>query len=1373
MSQSTLSQNPYRNSNLFSGHYLKERIKELDEWEDAEGVEAAFDQLQELWKKEDTLVAGHKEDPLIDKWIEPVLEILGHETIPEQTLPDGGGYVDRLLYESEEVYREAAERKLKDDPGGTFGKASALLEAKQWNANFTKRFSEDRQYRDASHQVKFYLERTPENIQWGILTNGKQWRLYGTKDYETQTFYEVDLPELLESGTVEDFKYFHLFFRPEAFKSVAGDTFLDTVWNESETAAQELGEDLQDNVFTALRVLGKGFLETNDLSIDPDDDEALDELKEQSLVLLYRLMFILYAESRHLINPDDPEAQREYEENFSLDQKRVEIRDAIQEGETFDSAYSEYSTSIWQRLQDLFRLIDQGKEDLGIPAYNGGLFDADEHDFLTEHGVADEYLAEVIYRISTTKTDDGEFVLADYADLDTRHLGSIYEGLLEHEFRIAPEQYAAVSEDGGQVWKPATEVSVADAVESVPAGGLYVVNDDGERKSTGSYYTPDYVVTYIVEETIDPLIEEIKDELRADGLEPSDRQYFMRFWQSVQELKILDPAMGSGHFLTKATGYLTERVMEVVREQELQSYDEQEFRRRISKECIYGVDLNGMAVELAKLSMWLETLAADQPLAFLDHHLKTGNSLVGSDISEILSTDDEGGPSGQTTLSDWMEQTRREALEHVMDLMQDLLDIDNDELSDIKEMERTYEEIRSDPLFVHLLEMASVHTASQFGLDVPDDADEQMAKALRDDSWEDVAETDWFKSAQAMAETEQFFHWELEFPEVFFGESGDLAGDAGFDVVLGNPPYVRQEQLKSAKSYFQTRYDTYHSAADLYTYFLELGYKVLRNSKSLGFIVSNKFMHSEYGQKLRSKLSKQTKIRRAIDFHSLPVFGREVSAYPLILIFDKEEALETHKPLIGKVPSLDFADLRREISDIGYEVKQKSFGDNGWRIQNPQLTKIINKIEKDAQQLVDYIDVPLRRGILTGLNEAFILEKEEYQKLDLDDKHVFSLLRGRDIHRYRVDYEDRHLIRIPSGWTKSAADVKTEAEAWDWFKSEHTQLAKYLSKFRSDAENRHDRGDCWWELRPCDYYKELEGPKIVYPVISKGPNFALDTDGHHINDKLYSIPTEDYKLLAILNSNLTRFWVQAELSGLRGGYQEFRAVHVEQVPIKHVTEDGELSELAQDAIETREKRDRLNLSLLDHLGNYTKGEPLPEIGFSQPPKDSADSILHETTETREKLQIERATVERENPSTVTINLTARYKPEDEDGHDLDQYGYTETEFLPALRITDLTETEADLIEAFVPVAVEEAGGFAGFRDNATKTNSLIDRLKGLTLPEVADVEDGLQSYIETKERAEELDEKIQKTDYLIDQIVYELYGLTDEEIEIVESATSD
>ncbi|USZ69158.1 N-6 DNA methylase [Halorussus salilacus] len=1384
MSQPTLSSEPYRNSNLFSGYYLDERIAELDEWEDAEGVEGAFERLQALYEREQKVVEGQKEDALIDAWIDPVLEILGYGSRPEVTLPDGGGYIDRLLFDSEEARREAEMEAMEADEEVLFKKASGLLEAKQWNASFTQRFSEERQYRDASHQVKFYLERTPESVQWGILTNGRKWRLYGTNDYETQTFYEIDLPELLEFGDVEDFKYFYLFFRPEAFREVSGSTFLDTVWNESETAAQELGEDLQDNVFTALRVLGKGFVETNDLHIDPDDEAALDELKEQSLVLLYRLMFVLYAESRNLIDPDDSTAKQKYDENFSLDRKRLDILDTIDSGESFDSAYSEYSMSIWQRLQDLFRLIDQGEDDLGIPPYNGGLFDADEHEFLAENRVADEYIAEVIYRLSTTETDEGEFVPADYADLDTRHLGSIYEGLLEHEFRIAPEQYAAVSEDGGQVWKPATEVSVADAVETVPEGSLYVVNDEGERKATGAYYTPDYVVTYIVEETVDPLIEEIDEDLAETDLEPGTVEYVTEFWKRVKELKILDPAMGSGHFLTKATGYLAEQVMAEVRELETATlFDEEQIRREVSKECIYGVDLNGMAVELAKLSMWLETLSADQPLAFLDHHLKAGNSLVGSDITEILSTSDEDGPSGQAKLQDFLEQTRQQALQQVMDRMQDLLAIENDTLADIKEMERTYEEIREDPLFERLLEMASVHTAGQFGLDVPDNADERMAKALRDDSWADVAETDWFRSAQAMAGEEQFFHWELEFPEVFFGEDGGVSEDAGFDAVVGNPPYVRiygDTLNDDFVEFLRTTYETAHMKFDLYVIFTQKGIELTRENGTFSYIIPDKFANAPYGEPIREFILRQTSIQSILDLREKSVF-KGVTVSNLIPVLRNSNSSEKSFEL-----RLWKDDTHQVAGSLTRETTV-SRDDSSFRLSRTAKDVELSQKIKNQSLRFDRIFY-VNWGLRTGTKE----KTEKYVVKDSDAPNSYPMIRGQNIvGRYRLNPPSERII-----YEKSDLYNPMFAELFESDKIVFRKISGRGLMAVADKTGYY----CFSTLIPCVNIQDVQDvnrpgipeatpesskyTNIYYPLTLVNSSLMQWFYKTNLSDNLSVVPNHINKLPIAEIEGPAKSHKKESENGLTekairaiNGSQSIENVVDSASEILSEDRDTEvyrlLSNIGEEIMELNQSHLQLNLQLQDYLGNYSDGQTITEIGFTQPPAGSANSILNETTETRTKLQIERAKVEREGPTSVTVHLTARYKPDEEDGHDLDQYGYTETEFLPALRITDLTETEADLVEAFVPVAVEEAGGFADFRDNATKTNSLMDRLKKLTLPKVEDVESGLKSYIETKARAEELDAKIERTDDLIDQIVYELYGLTDEEIEIVENAVGE
>ncbi|WP_415380708.1 Eco57I restriction-modification methylase domain-containing protein [Halosimplex sp. TS25] len=1393
MSQATLPSAPYHNSNLFSGYYLDERVADLDAWDCDEEATEAFEELQQRWELEGDLAPSYKEDELLDSWIDDVLDVLGFGTAAETTLPGGGGYNDRLLFESEEDRREGALRKRAGEPEAMYGTAAAVLEAKQWGADFSARFSEQRSYRDASHQIKYYLEHTPERLRWGVLTDGRKWRLYGTKDYATETYYEVDLPELLASGSVERFKYFYAFFRPEAFRQSAGTSFLDTVWSESETAAQELGEDLQDNVFTALRVLGDGFVETNDLDIDPEDDDALEELKEQSLVLLYRLMFVLYAESRGLIHPDDPDSVAEYEEHFSLDRLRFDIHDDVGSGGSL-SDYSEHSTSMWSRLEDLFRLVDSGEGSLGIPPYNGGLFDDDQHGFLAENQVADRYIAEVLYRLGTTESDDGSFVLADYADLDTRHLGSIYEGLLEHEFRIAPEAYAAVDEDGGQVWKPATEVTDADAVETVERGELYVVNDDGERKATGAYYTPDYVVAHIVEETVGPLIGDIDAELREDGLEPSDREYFMRFWQSVRDLTVLDPAMGSGHFLTKATGYLTERVMEVVREQEIQSYDEQNLRREIAKECIYGVDVNGMAVELAKLSMWLETLATDQPLAFLDHRLKTGDSLVGSDVTRVLS-DDVAEEGGQLTLTQAFARVRKDTLDHVMDLMRELLAIDNETLDDVKSMEGIYREIRDDPLYERLFELANVHTAEQFGVDVPDDAYEEMAAAIEAESeWAAIESEPWFAEAQSVAADEDFFHWELEFPEVFFDDDGEKRPDAGFDVVAGNPPYISIENLDDQSvEYVKRAYsEVVYGRTDIYLPFI---YKSLHLTRDGGFssmIVPDKWLVSDYGKSLRDRVLSDYTIEQVWDLREEPVF-EGVSNSPVVYNIRCADPAQNEIAIaVGRESDPNYREYATEqsIFDKIYDKKIiLSITDEMWRVCETVTT--------DSWRIADFCYVSY--GAQPGNLSKFVFDSrtaavdrlEQLASGDDPDERIKPFIKGRNIHPYTVRYDGELLLYLPDDLHRPAFP--------ELFEVEKIAMSEVATELRAalDTERHYGNETVVFVARNTDLLRE--NPELAR---TRGvPERDATPDGVEDIDLNYAV--------ALLNSTLLEFYFEATMAEFLHVYPD----DIRRLPIRKVrtpsdgggagaefedayargdyqacaeapVEDGggdetefaparfheRLAFLARQRSDLSRSRDVLNLSLRDHIGAYSNGETLAEIGLTQPPEDAAGSVLQQTTEQKPNLRVGEATAERESINTVEIRLTARYKPDPkEKGRD----AYTETEPLPALRITDLSETEADLIEAFVPAAVDEAGGFAGFRETATKTNSLVDRLRSLTLPEVSDVEDGLASYRETVGRAEELEREIGRTDELIDEIVYDLYGLTDEEIEIVEEAVGE
>jgi hypothetical protein len=927
-------------------------------------------------------------------------------------------------------------------------------------------------------------------------------------------------------------------------------------------------------------------------------------------------------------------------------------------------------------------------------------------------------------------------------------------------------------------------VSVAEAVETVPEGGLYVVNDKGERKATGAYYTPDYVVTYIVEETVGPLVEEIREDLRRQGFSPGTQEYLGAYLQRATDLKILDPAMGSGHFLTRATGYLAEEVMAEVREVEEETgiqFDEQHVRREIAKECIYGVDVNGMATELAKLSMWLETLSADRPLAFLDHHLKTGNSLVGSDVTEVLT--DDNGDSGQLTLTQALTQVRQDTLEHVMELIEELLAIDNETLSDVESMEEIYEEIRADPLFQRLFELTNVHTAERFGVDVPEGVYEEMAGAIKSaEEWEEIRGENWFNSAQGVAEDQRIFHWELEYPEVFFNVDGQKAENSGFDVVIGNPPYVRiygDTLPDDYVEYLRSAYETAHMKFDLYVVFSQLGIELCREGGMFSYIIPDKFTSTPYGEPLRELVLSTGQIESILDLRSRKVF-ENVTVSNLVPVLkkseDDQESLEIRS--MGSRNSVSKNQLPMDAVIL----------DEDCSIRLSRSVDDMRLSQKIRDQSIRFDKIYYTNwGLRTGTKQ----KTDKYVVEETEDSRAHPMIRGKNVRdSYRLETPKEHIVYNKADFYNPMFEELFENDKIVFRKISGRGLMAVVDE---------DHNYCFSTLICCVNISN------VSEVNRAGiPETTTESE---LYDNIY------YPL-AIVNSTLLEWYysinLSDDLSVVPGHINELPIAEIEKInkesnsdvendvlnnANKYVNNSGSsgspescsdlleksndrvahdlLSELAKNLSELHQTHLGLNLALLDHLGSYSYGTGLSEIGLTQPAKGAADAILQKTAEEHSNLRVGEANVRRKSPTIVEIRLTARYKPDDEDAHETDQWGYAETDMLPALRISELSETEADLIEHFVPVAVDEAGGFADFRETATKTNSLVDRLRNLTLPRVDDVEFGLESYVETKERAEELEAKIERTDELIDEVVYELYGLTDEEIEIVEEAVGE
>lgn len=903
------------NRALFSDHYLETRLKEDPAWS-AISPGPAFESVRRFLDTRDRLQA----QPLAavcQEFYDPLWSVLGFRAKRVDRKP-GEVAVDYELRDSDDERRSAALVY----PWGRW------LDGPDPN-------DPDRPTENPGSAVVSLLESGVAD--WVIVTNGRLWRLYCKSAHSRSTnFYEVDLPDVLIASGLSDpneaFRYWWLFFRVQAFLPTEDDAekcWLDTVVQGSREYASEVEEELKRRVFyDVVPALAHGFLHDRRARIKetrkPTEAE-LEQVRQGTLTLLYRLLFLLYAESRDLL----PVREAEY---YKLSLKSLKEEVAAKAGVAESEAdgklgleFKKSSTAIYDRLADpehgLFAALANGRSSANVPRYNGGLFRldpeeaSDDHEreiaeFLNTHKVPDRFLAAAIDRLARVE-DSRTYQLAfvDYKSLGVRQLGSIYEGLLEFKLRIAEEDLAVTDRKKLGDWISLDRTRSGrrrQTVREVHKGDPYLVRDKSERKATGSYYTPDHIVEYIVENTVGPVLRRKTEALRGK-LREAEKAYHLQLsnaranpsvllghpagdslrarrkadptakpggtdfrayaaYQAFHEndehkklveelfdLKVLDPAMGSGHFLVEAVDFVTdellhflnafpvnpvalaldrtrEAILTSLREQGIETdeylrrqlTDVHLLKRHVLKRCIYGVDLNPLATELAKVSLWLDAFTLGAPLSFLDHHLRTGNSLIGSSVAEL-----EAAVEGQLFKIDESHLLR--AVQSVL-LVSRLADAT---ASEVAESKRAFDEARRTLASYRIL--LDILVAKHFGYEkaVPvlmemapgldPSSGETLVRSFREKVREEKLTTvkaDSLDRIEELGTAHKFFHWDLEFPEVFYeflGMGGGriqrrAAGESGFDAVVGNPPY--DEVSKAAG--FHPREKAYLDHPDTY-----------------------------------------------------------------------------------------------------------------------------------------------------------------------------------------------------------------------------------------------------------------------------------------------------------------------------------------------------------------------------------------------------------------------------------------------------------------------------------------------------------------------------------------------------------------------------
>ncbi len=710
----------------------------------------------------------------------------------------------------------------------------------------------------------------------------------------------------------------------------------------------------------------------------------------------------------------------------------------------------------YERLLHLFTQADK--------KYNSGLFDFKADNLSHNLKIDDKVLKEIIENLYYPKSP------YEFSVIGAEILGNVYEQFLGKVIRLTAGHQAKVEE------KP--EV----------------------KKAGGVYYTPQYIVEYIVKNTVGRLLdngpstplkstppnplfskegvpkagafEQVKPQAR--GVTPKD----------VSAIRVLDPACGSGSFLIGAYQYLLDWHLKWYRENDPEKHAKgktsaiymgagKEWRlttqekKRILLNNIYGVDIDRQAVEVTKLSLLLKlledenqetvgkTLALFQErvLPSLENNIKCGNSLIGPDFYN------------------------------------------------------------------------------------------QMEMGLADDDIRRI----------------NVFDWEKEFPQIFPSPlTGEGEGGGGFDAVIGNPPYVRQEMLGEFKPYFQSHYKTYHGVADLYVYFIEQSHRLLKPGGLFGIICSNKFMRANYGRPIRDFLAHSTAIRQIVDFGELPVF-QNAATFPAVILTENRKTT-SQMFTFAPIKRLDFQSLDEEVTKQSLSLDEGSLKGDNWTLAKSEGLAVYEKIRARGKPLGEYVHGKIHYGIKTGLDKAFVIDRATRDHLIAANADNANLIKpyvaGDDVRNYHINIKDRYLIVIPRGWTSKAAGKPLGNDAWKWFKSRFPAIAGHLEPFAEAAQKRWDKGDYWWELRACDYYPEFDKSKIVWPEIAKESRASMDFNKLYFPTTCFFAPVEDKYLLGILNSKTAWFFLKHTCSVLgdadNKGRLRLKKQYLQQLPIRTI-----------------------------------------------------------------------------------------------------------------------------------------------------------------------------------------------------------------------------
>lgn len=701
-----------------------------------------------------------------------------------------------------------------------------------------------------------------------------------------------------------------------------------------------------------------------------------------------------------------------------------------------------------------------------------------------------------------------------------------------------------------------------------------------DNKDKGAYYTPKAIVSYMARQSLlhylqthlgeDPELGVLLNEKDFTRLEKNGfvHQNAKRIAELLDAVKICDPAIGSGAF---PIGLLQEILWtQLTLDLTLNTPEERaKLKRRIIQNSIHGVDLDPGAVEIARLRFWLALVVDEEqprPLPNLDYKIHRADSLIeyirGEPVhlGKVSAEDKRTHKAIQSLIAAkaalFTAQKLPEKRAARFALYRALAEV---AMAEFTWLRNEMGLIAGDAERAAQLD----HGLKEFGVRarIIDHAAKESAKT-QDRILAELRA--WFDDDQKPT-----FLWQLHFGEVF--------ANGGFDIVIANPPYVRQEGIKAVKPLLQAAgYECYTGTSDLLVYFYEKGVQLIRPGGSLCFITSNKFYLAAYGAKLRLLLTRELSLRTLIDFGDAPIF--EALAYASILVGTKEPFKANYRvrvlPWQTEAP---IASLLTALENDSFTIPQTGLLAEGWRLENPVSSTLLAKLRRLGKPLDQVVDGKFYNGVKPGHGGAFVVDGETRKRLIKEHASSHEVLkpylRGRDLKRWGVHHADLWLIYLPWHFPLQTDATITSAskKAEDEFRQKYPAIYAHLRTFKSELELR-DKAETgiryeWYALaRPrSEIQAAFESPKVILGRFMNKPTYAFEGEGFYHNNALSFIPTTDRSLVAFLNSSVCWWALKTMTTDLQNGYVQAQNADHARIPIPpaSATDKARLSQLAE------------------------------------------------------------------------------------------------------------------------------------------------------------------------------------------------------------------